>query len=111
VASFRLARAALSSTLAEQRRGRSPPVVRWVSRMHGRAHDLEESRCAAGAPEYKSTLSLIRTSCFLEREGRQVQAKYVSDDFMVFWRILPLSGMKPNWLKKPCCRETVILAH
>src|ERR1700676_1447987 len=61
-------------------------------------------------PEYKSTLSLIRTSCFLEREGREVQAKYAGDDFTVFWRILPLSGMKPNWLKKPCCRETVILA-
>jgi hypothetical protein len=32
-------------------------------------------------PEYKSTLSLIRTSCFLEREGREVQAKYAGDDF------------------------------
>lgn len=62
-------------------------------------------------PEYKSTLSSIRASCFMEREGREVQAKYAGDDFTVFWRILLLSGMKPNWLKKLCCRETVILAH
>jgi hypothetical protein len=44
----------------------------------------------------ESTLSLIRTSCFLERNGREVQAKYAGDDFTVFWLILPLSGMKPN---------------